>query len=66
KVAIAYDCKVLETLARIMFQLEFALANTTIVDESGKQHFIDASVAYKHVVLNGIEYLARFGYSKEQ
>nr|ACL54428.1 unknown [Zea mays] len=42
------------------------LANTTSVDESGKQHFLDASVAYKRVVLNDIEYLARFGYSKEQ
>ncbi|AQL00367.1 Acetamidase/Formamidase family protein [Zea mays] len=41
-------------------------ANTTSVDESGKQHFLDASVAYKRVVLNDIEYLARFGYSKEQ
>ncbi|KAF8766232.1 hypothetical protein HU200_007739 [Digitaria exilis] len=36
------------------------------VDESGKQHFLDASVAYKRAVLNAIEYLSRFGYSKEQ
>jgi formamidase len=36
------------------------------VDESGKQHFLDASVAYKRAVLNAIEYIARFGYSKEQ
>jgi hypothetical protein len=36
------------------------------VDESGKQHFLDTSVAYKRAVLNAIEYLSRFGYSKEQ
>ena len=36
------------------------------VDEYGKQHFLDASVAYKRAVLNAIEYLSRFGYSKEQ
>jgi formamidase len=36
------------------------------VDESGKQHFLDASVAYKRAVLNAIGYLSRFGYSKEQ
>ena len=36
------------------------------VDESGKQHFLDASVAYKRAVLNAIEYLSKFGYSKEQ
>ncbi|EKX37494.1 hypothetical protein GUITHDRAFT_97244 [Guillardia theta CCMP2712] len=36
------------------------------VDESGKQHFLDASVAYKRAVLNAIDYLSKFGYSKEQ
>ncbi|WVZ68715.1 hypothetical protein U9M48_017620 [Paspalum notatum var. saurae] len=36
------------------------------VDEHGRQHFLDASVAYKRAVLNAIEYLSRFGYSKEQ
>ncbi|KAG6386820.1 hypothetical protein SASPL_151996 [Salvia splendens] len=36
------------------------------VDESGRQHYLDASVAYKHAVLNAINYLSRFGYSKEQ
>jgi hypothetical protein len=36
------------------------------VDESGKQHFLDASVSYKRAVLNAIEYLSKFGYSKEQ
>ncbi|XBI15563.1 hypothetical protein VPH35_057956 [Triticum aestivum] len=36
------------------------------VDESGKQHFLDALVAYKRAVLNAIEDLSKFGYSKEQ
>ena len=36
------------------------------VDENGKQHFLDASIAYKRAVLNCIDYLAKFGYSKEQ
>ncbi|XP_023543772.1 uncharacterized protein LOC111803545 isoform X3 [Cucurbita pepo subsp. pepo] len=36
------------------------------VDESGRQHFLDASVAYKRAVLNAIDYLHKFGYSKEQ
>ncbi|KAE8699812.1 Acetamidase/Formamidase family protein isoform 2 [Hibiscus syriacus] len=36
------------------------------VDESGNQHFLDASVAYKRAVLNAIDYLSKFGYSKEQ
>ncbi|XP_057806759.1 uncharacterized protein LOC131021541 isoform X2 [Salvia miltiorrhiza] len=36
------------------------------VDESGRQHYLDASVAYKRAVLNAIDYLSRFGYSKQQ
>ncbi|KAL1333326.1 hypothetical protein HN51_062130 [Arachis hypogaea] len=36
------------------------------VDESGRQHFLDASVAYKRATLNAIDYLSKFGYSKEQ
>lgn len=36
------------------------------VDESGQQHYLDASVAYKRAVLNAIDYLSKFGYSKEQ
>lgn len=36
------------------------------VDERGTQHFLDASVAYKRAVLNAIDYLSKFGYSKEQ
>lgn len=36
------------------------------VDEYGKQHYLDASVAYKRAVLNAIDYISKFGYSKEQ
>jgi len=36
------------------------------VDETGRQHFLDASVAYKRAVLNAINYLSKFGYTKEQ
>jgi hypothetical protein len=36
------------------------------VDESGRQHYLDATVAYKRAVLNAIHYLAKFGYTPEQ
>ncbi|MBI3546765.1 MAG: acetamidase/formamidase family protein [Gammaproteobacteria bacterium] len=36
------------------------------VDESGKQHYLDAHVAYRRACLNAIEYLKKFGYSGEQ
>ncbi|XP_073107930.1 uncharacterized protein [Elaeis guineensis] len=36
------------------------------VDEAGRQHYLDATVAYKRAVLNAIDYLSKFGYSKEQ
>ncbi|KAJ1698320.1 hypothetical protein LUZ63_006832 [Rhynchospora breviuscula] len=36
------------------------------VDEAGQQHYLDATVAYKRAVLNAIDYLSSFGYSKEQ
>jgi acetamidase/formamidase len=36
------------------------------VDETGKQHFLDASVAYKRAVLNAVDYLSKFGYTREQ
>ncbi|TWU78499.1 hypothetical protein ED733_008978 [Metarhizium rileyi] len=36
------------------------------VDESGKQHFMDATVAYRQACLRAIEYLKQFGYSGEQ
>ena len=36
------------------------------IDEQGKQHFLDASIAYKRAVLDCINYLHKFGYTKEQ
>lgn len=36
------------------------------VDETGKQHYLDATVAYKRAVLNAIKYLAKFGFTEEQ
>ncbi len=36
------------------------------VDETGKQHYLDATVAFKRAVLNCIDYLSKFGYTKQQ
>ncbi|KAK6358206.1 hypothetical protein TWF730_007557 [Orbilia blumenaviensis] len=36
------------------------------VDENGKQHFLDATVAYRQTSLRCIEYLRRYGYSDYQ
>lgn len=36
------------------------------VDEHGKQHYLDATVAYRQACLRTIEYLTRYGYSSEQ
>lgn len=36
------------------------------VDEKGKQHFLDTTVAYRQSCLNCIEYFKRFGYSGYQ
>lgn len=36
------------------------------VDEQGKQHYLDAHVAYRQACLNAIEYLKNFGYSGAQ
>ena len=36
------------------------------VDEKGKQHYMDATVAYRQSCLRVIEYLKRFGYSDYQ
>jgi formamidase len=36
------------------------------VDEQGKQHYLDAHVAYRMACLNAIEYLKKFGYTGEQ
>jgi formamidase len=36
------------------------------VDEQGKQHYMDAHVAYKNACMNAIEYLQTCGYTAEQ
>jgi formamidase len=36
------------------------------VDEHGKQHYMDVTVAYRQTTLRCIEYLRRFGYSDYQ
>lgn len=36
------------------------------VDENGKQHYLDATVAYRQTTLRIIEYLKRFGYDDYQ
>ena len=36
------------------------------VDETGRQHYLDATVAFKRAVLNCIDYLSKFGYTKER
>jgi len=36
------------------------------VDEQGRQHHLDAQLAYKRACLNAIAYLTRFGYAPEQ
>ena len=36
------------------------------VDESGKQHYLDAHIAYRRACLNAIEYMKKFGYTGEQ
>ena len=45
---------------------EFLVFEGVCVDEQGKQHFLDATLAYKRAVLNAIKYLAQFGYTEEQ
>jgi len=36
------------------------------VDEKGKQHYLDAHIAYRRACSNAIEYLKKFGYTGEQ
>ncbi|WP_017918513.1 acetamidase/formamidase family protein, partial [Burkholderia gladioli] len=36
------------------------------VDETGGQHYLDVTVAYRQACLNAIEYLKKFGYSGAQ
>ncbi|MEM9629169.1 MAG: formamidase [Pseudomonadota bacterium] len=36
------------------------------VDDDGNQHYLDMNVAYQQACLNAIEYMTKFGYSREQ
>lgn len=45
---------------------EYLVFEGVSVDEQGRQHYLDASVAYKRAVLNCIYYFTRFGYKPEQ
>jgi formamidase len=46
---------------------EYLVFEGISVDEmTGKQHYLDAHIAYRRACLNAIEYLKKFGYSGEQ
>jgi formamidase len=45
---------------------EYLIFEGISVDEAGKQHYLDAHVAYKRACLNCIEYLKKFGFTGEQ
>jgi len=38
----------------------------SVDEQTGKQHYLDAHIAYRRACLNAIEYLKKFGYSGEQ
>ncbi len=46
---------------------EYLVFEGISVDEkTGKQHYLDAHIAYRRACLNAIEYLKKFGYTGEQ
>jgi formamidase len=45
---------------------EYLVFEGISVDEQGKQHYLDAHIAYKRACLNAIAYLTTFGYTEEQ
>ena len=45
---------------------DFLIFEGISVDESGGQHYLDVTVAYRQACLNAIEYLKKFGYSGAQ
>ena len=45
---------------------EYLVFEGISVDETGKQHFLDATVAFKRATLDCINYLAKCGLTKEQ
>lgn len=38
----------------------------SVDEQTGKQHYLDAHIAYRRACLNAIEYLKKFGYTGEQ
>jgi formamidase len=45
---------------------DFLIFEGISVDEQGKQHYLDVTIAYRQACLNAIEYLKKFGYSGAQ
>ncbi|MGE5100398.1 MAG: acetamidase/formamidase family protein, partial [Deltaproteobacteria bacterium] len=45
---------------------EFLVFEGISVDDDGKQHYNDVTIAYRRACLNAINYLKKFGYSGEQ
>lgn len=45
---------------------EFLVFEGISVDEAGRQHYLDANIAYRRACLQAIDYLQRFGYTGEQ
>ena len=45
---------------------EFLVFEGLSVDDQGKQHYLDVTIAYRRACLNAIDYLKKFGYSGEQ
>ncbi|MFD1589177.1 formamidase [Halorientalis brevis] len=45
---------------------EYVVFEGYSVDEEGEQHYIDSHVAYRRACLQAIDYLEKFGYTREQ
>ena len=45
---------------------DFLVFEGISVDDEGKQHYNDVTIAYRRACLNAIKYLKKFGYSGEQ
>ncbi len=45
---------------------EYVVFEGYSVDEEGQQHYIDSHVAYRRACLQAIDYLEKFGYTREQ
>ena len=54
------------TLGSLRHRQDYLIFEGVSVDEQGKQHYLDVTVAYRQACLNAIEYLKKFGYSGAQ